>query len=333
MLPRRSSRLGLIKFPQFRSRIPDPSSRMGRDLAYDSIMGRRIKIGVAGFSYEDWAGIVYPRSLKSLLRLEYVARFLDLVEINTSFYGPVKPAVAREWCKAVSDANPAFVFTAKLYRAFTHSPVAVVEPTSAETIRFTNEDVTQTKAGFDSIAEHGKLGAVLAQFPISFKLIDENRAHIEKLVKTFREYPLVLEVRHASWNQPEILRWLEGIHVGLSNIDQPLIGRAIRPGAAATAEIGYIRLHGRNYQQWFAETNVRDRYDYLYSENELKDWKERTEKLAAKTETTFVVANNHNLGKAAVNALELKAMLDSSRVSVPPTLIEHYPQLKQIAGD
>lgn len=296
-------------------------------------MPGKIKIGVAGFSYSDWAGIVYPASLKPFQRLEYLARYLDLVEINTSFYGPFKPSTGRNWCTAVADANPAFVFTAKLYRAFTHSPIAIVEPTSAETIRFSADDVALTKAGFDSITEHGKLGALLAQFPISFKLTDENRAHVQRVAATFREYPLVLEVRHASWNQPDVLQWLAGLHVGLSNIDQPLIGRAIRPGAAATADIGYIRLHGRNYKQWFAETNVRDRYDYLYSAGELKQWKDRTIEVAAKTKTTFVVANNHNLGKAAVNALELRAMIDSSKVTAPPTLIEHYPQLKTIARD
>lgn len=295
-------------------------------------MPRKIKVGVAGFSYEDWAGIVYPASLKAAQRLEYLAHYLDLVEINTSFYGPIKPNSAREWCRAAANANPAFVFTAKLYRAFTHSPVALVESTSANTIRFSDKDVMETKAGFDSIAEHGKLGAVLAQFPISFKLTDGNRAYVDQLVRRFREYPLVLEVRHASWNRPEVLQWLAGLHVGLCNIDQPLIGRAIRPGADATTEIGYIRLHGRNYKQWFAETNVRDRYDYLYSETELNQWKDRAEEIAGKTETTFVVANNHNLGKATVNALELTAMLQAAKVDVPPTLVQRYPELAKIAA-
>ncbi len=294
-------------------------------------MSRKIKIGVAGFSYEDWAGIVYPSSLKGAQRLEYLAHYLGLVEINTSFYGPIKPAAAREWCRAAASANRDFVFTAKLYRVFTHSPVAVVEPTSAKTIRFSDKDATETKAGFDSIAEHGKLGAVLAQFPISFKLTDENRGYVERLVHQFREYPLVLEVRHASWNQPEVLQWLAELHVGLCNIDQPLLGRAIRPGAAATTEVGYIRLHGRNYKQWFAETNVRDRFDYLYSEKELSQWKERAEEVAAKTEATFVVANNHNLGKATVNALELMAMLQGSKVDVPSTLVQRYPELAKVA--
>jgi uncharacterized protein YecE (DUF72 family) len=293
---------------------------------------RNIKIGVAGFSYKDWAGIVYPSSLKAVERLEYLARYLDLVEINTSFYGPIKPATGREWCRAAGSANPGFVFTAKLYRAFTHSPIAVVEPTSAKVIRFTEKDVAETKAGFDSIAEHGKLGAVLAQFPISFKLTDENRSYVQELAQRFREYPLVLEVRHASWNGREVLEWLADLRVGVCNLDQPLLGRAIRPGTAATAEIGYIRLHGRNYKQWFAETNVRDRYDYLYSEEELAQWKERTEEVAAKTETIFVVANNHNFGKAAVNALELRAMLEAAKVKVPPSLGQHYPELAKIAA-
>lgn len=295
-------------------------------------MPRNVKIGVAGFSYKDWAGIVYPASLKPVQRLEYLARYLDLVEINSSFYGPIKPATGREWCRSVSSANPEFVFTAKLYRAFTHSPVADVEPTSARAIRFTDQDVMETKDGFDSIAGQGKLGAVLAQFPISFKLTDENRGYVQELARRFREYPIVLEVRHASWDKPEILEWLAELHLGVCNIDQPLLGRAIRPSAAATAEVGYVRLHGRNYKQWFAETNVRDRYDYLYSENELQRWKQRAEEIAEKTEMTFVVSNNHNLGKSAVNALELRAMIQTTKVDVPPTLVQHYPELSKIAA-
>lgn len=294
-------------------------------------MAGTIKVGVAGFSYKEWEGIVYPASFKSIQRLAYIAQFFDLVEINTSFYGSIKPTVGREWCKAVAD-NSSFVFTAKLYRAFTHSPVAGVEPTSSETIRFSEKDVREAKEGFDSLAESGKLGAVLAQFPISFKETGENRDCVEQLVQRFREYPLVLEVRHASWNKLEILRWLTQLRVGLCNIDQPLLGRAIRPGTSVTTGIGYVRLHGRNYKQWFGETNVRDRYDYLYSEKEMEEWKERTQEIAAKAKTTFVVANNHNQGKAAVNALELVRLLKDMEVKAPSLLLAHYPDLKRIAS-
>ena len=293
---------------------------------------RNIKIGVAGFSYKDWQGVVYPPSLKANARIEYLAQFLELIEINTSFYGHIKPAVGKQWCRAAQSVNPKFVFTAKLNRAFTHSPVAVLEATSAKTIRPGATDEQDAKAGYDSIAAEGMLGALLAQFPISFKRTDENRDYVEQLAGRFRSYPLVLEIRHASWNEPDVLRWMEGLGIGLCNIDQPLLGRAVGPSAHATSVVGYIRLHGRNYKQWFAETNVRDRYDYLYSTKELASWKDRALEVAEKAQTTYVVANNHNLGKAAVNALELMAMIEARKVKVPATLVPHYPELEQIAS-
>lgn len=292
----------------------------------------KIKIGVAGFSYKDWPGIVYPPSLKANARVEYLARFFDLIEINTSFYGHINPAVGKEWCRMAASANPNFRFTAKLNRAFTHSPVAALESTSAKTIRPGESDERDAKAGYDAIAAENMLGGLLAQFPISFKRTDENRAYVEQLVARFRDYPLVLEIRHTSWNEPEVLAWLQGLQVGLCNIDQPLLGRALRPAAHATSVVGYIRLHGRNYKQWFAETNVRDRYDYLYSTEELAKWKDRALEVASKTENTYVVANNHNLGKAAVNALELVAMIEARKVQAPPTLVSHYPELKPLTS-
>jgi uncharacterized protein YecE (DUF72 family) len=291
-----------------------------------------IKIGVAGWSYKDWEGVVYPQTLHGAQRLAYVAEFFDLVEINTSFYPPITPAMGKQWCRAVEAVNPKFLFTAKLYRAFTHSPISAVESTSAQTIHATKADERDAKAGFDSIASQGRLGAVLAQFPISFKCTDENRKYVEKLVLHFSIYPLVLEVRHASWNEPGILAWLVGQGVGLCNIDQPLLGRAIKPAAKVTSSIGYVRLHGRNYQQWFAEANVRNRYDYLYSSDELRGWKGRIEEVAAKTDVTFVVANNHNLGKAAVNALELVNMLSGKKIAAPAPLLSNYPRLQEITA-
>jgi uncharacterized protein YecE (DUF72 family) len=292
---------------------------------YDEFVAGISKIGVAGWSYNDWDGIVYPASVKSSRRLAYLAEYFDMVEINTSYYGPIKPEIGREWCRVVAEANPNFTFTAKLYRAFTHSPVAPVESTSAGTIRPQANDEADTKRGFDVLAAEGRLGAVLAQFPISFKCSDENRAYLENLLSRFSEYPLVLEIRHATWNRPEVFSWLESLGVGLCNIDQPLLGRAIRPSAQATSPIGYVRLHGRNYKNWFAQTDVRDRYDYLYSERELDHWKGRVEEIAEQAATTYVVANNHNLGKAAVNALELLSMLGNKKVGVPPPLLVRYP--------
>ncbi len=284
-----------------------------------------VKVGVAGWSYKDWEGIVYPASLKGGSKLAYVAGYFEMVEINTSFYGPIKPEVGREWCHIAAAENPNFIFTAKLYRAFTHSPAGALESTSAGTIRPQAADEADVKRGFDVLASQGRLGAVLAQFPISFKYSDENRAYLDALLARFSEYPLVLEIRHSTWNRPEVLTWLAAAGVGLCNIDQPLLGRAIRPSARATSAIGYVRLHGRNYKNWFSESHVRDRYDYLYSERELDHWKQRIEEVAVQTVATFVVANNHNLGKAAVNALELINMLQGTKVRVPPPLLARYP--------
>src|SRR5207245_4014757 len=132
---------------------------------------RQIRIGTAGWSYKDWDGIFYPPELRSrkLHPLEYLPRFFDVVEINTSFYGHIKPELARLWSRKVAAVNPNFVFTAKLHRSFTHSPLAVMEPTSAATIKPSDEDEAQAREGLDALATEGKLGALLIQFPVSYK--------------------------------------------------------------------------------------------------------------------------------------------------------------------
>lgn len=289
-----------------------------------------ILIGTAGWSYKDWEGIVYSADEKKRQPLiAYMARYFDTLEINNSFYRPIAPNVGRSWARA-AQVNPGFLFTAKLYKAFTHAPGAVVQPTSASTISYTQEDEQQTRAGLDVLAEASRLGAVLIQFPISFKNTDENRAYLDHLIGLFQQYPLAVEVRHDSWNNPQTLQAFAQKRVAFCNIDQPLLGKAIRPTTHVTAGIGYIRLHGRNYQQWFEHERSSDRYNYLYSTNELEGWKDKIERVAQKTDRTFVVTNNHFKGKAAANALELKSMLKKARVPAPGSLVAEYPVLKDM---
>jgi uncharacterized protein YecE (DUF72 family) len=292
-----------------------------------------IHIGPAGWAYKDWEGKVYPERMpKSQHPVEYLAQYFDLIEINTSFYGHIKPAVGRQWCQKAAAVNPAFLFTAKLNKAFTHSPIAVVESTSAKTIRFDPKDEQDAKAGLDAIAEQNMLGALLMQFPISFKNTEENREHLNGLIRIFRRYPLAVEVRHASWSDEETLRYFAEQGIAFCNIDQPLLGRAIRPSEHVTSRIGYVRLHGRRYDQWFEPKKPSDRYDYLYNEEELQGWKSKIEAVARKAEVTFVVANNHFEGKAPANALELRSMISGNRVNVPPTLARVYPRLEAITA-
>ncbi|MCU1301679.1 MAG: hypothetical protein JWQ87_1963 [Candidatus Sulfotelmatobacter sp.] len=302
-------------------------------LRVPQLHARNVRIGTAGWSYKDWDGIFYPSGMQRRKQhpLEYLARFFDTTEINTSFYGPLKPELAKLWCRKVEPVNKNFVFTAKLYRAFTHSPMSLMEPTSAASIRPTDEDETRTREGLDAIANEGRLGALLIQFPVSFKNTSLNREYLERLLRQFIEYPRVVEVRHSSWNDAETLASFTQKNVGFCNIDQPVLGRSLAPTQHVTGTIGYIRLHGRNYEQWFDSDNRNDRYNYLYSRQELDGWRERIESVAERAQTTYVITNNHFESKAGVNALELKAMISGKRILAPPTLIQKYPELRKIA--
>src|ERR1700677_3856484 len=292
-----------------------------------------VRVGTAGWSYKDWDGVFYPSGMQRRKQhaLEYLARFFDTTEINTSFYGPLKPELAKLWCRKVASVNLRFLFTAKLYRAFTHSPIAVMEPTSAATIRPTDEDESRTREGLDAIATEGLMGALLIQFPLSFKNTPLNREYLDRLLRQVIEYPRVVEVRDSSWNNAETLAAFAQRNVGFCNIDQPVIGRSLAPTEHVTGAIGYVRLHGRNYEQWFDSDNRNDRYNYLYSERELSGWKERIANIAVRARTTFVITNNYFESKAGVNALELKAMISGKRVLAPPTLMAKYPELQNIA--
>ena len=291
----------------------------------------RIRIGTAGWSYKDWDGIFYPPEVmrKKIHPVEFLARFFDVIEINTSFYGHIRPELGRLWCRKAA-VNPNFVFTAKLHRSFTHSPLAVMEPTSAASIQPNDEDEKLTREGLDSLASEGKLGALLIQFPVSFKNTGLNREYLEQLLRQFVEYPRVVEVRHESWDNAETIAEFMRQNVGFCNIDQPLLGRSLSPTEHVTSGVGYVRLHGRNYDQWFDSDNRDDRYNYLYKPVELEKWKEKVEIIAHKAETTYVIANNHFQAKAAVNALELKHLLGGKKVTAPETLVRSYPELKDI---
>ena len=265
--------------------------------------------------------MVYPHKPgNSFEPLEYLARFFDTIEINSSFYRPPATTTTKAWVTRVA-ANKKFVFTAKLNRLFTH-----------ERGKATKKDEKEYRQGMDVLAKAGKLGAVLLQFPWSFKNTPDDRVYLAKLLEKFSDYPLVLEVRHTSWNTPEVYEWIEERGVGICNIDQPVFKKSIRPQALTTSPVGYVRLHGRNYKDWFREKAPRDeRYNYLYTIDELDPWLVRIKEVAKQTRETYVVTNNHFRGQAIVNAVEIKAAVEEKRVPAPEPLFKVYERLKESA--
>jgi uncharacterized protein YecE (DUF72 family) len=283
-----------------------------------------IRVGPAGWSYADWWGYAYPaKKPKGFHEATYLAEFFDTIEINSSFYNPVRADHAKLWTARVA-ANANFKFTAKLWQRFTHDP----NPGA--------EDEKLVRAGFDVLRDAGKLGAVLLQFPFSFHRTRETTGYLEAVLRRFADYPLVVEVRHATWNVPEVFALLRERGAGFCNIDQPVIGKSLEPSARATAPVGYVRLHGRRYDTWFNDDETipgYERYNYLYSEEELRPWAARVEKVAEAARDVYVIANNHYQGKGVVNALQLISMLSDAKVKVPEPLREKYPELERIASE
>ena len=284
----------------------------------------RVRVGPAGWSYADWVGMVYPaRRSADFHEAGYLARYFDTIEINTSFYQPLRPEISRRWVDLVSP-NPNFLFTAKLWQRFTHETGS------------SREDEAAFRAGLEPLADSGRLGALLTQFPFSFHNTVENRTHLQSLIRQFEAYPLVVEVRHSTWNDQAFFHMLHERGVGFCNIDQPVIGRSMKPTERVTAPVGYIRLHGRRYDTWFSDnqaTPPEERYNYLYSEQELEPWADRARHIATHTRSTFVITNNHFQGKSIVNALELIHLLTGAKVDVPESLRHHYPELNEIASE
>ena len=277
--------------------------------------------GPAGWSYKDWEGIVYPqRKPASFHPLDYLPRFFDIIEINSTFYRPPSMRMTLSWLKRIA-TFPHFKLSVKLHQMFSH-----------ERTNFTQADIDQFKLGLEPLRSQGKLAALLAQFPWSFTYTPPNFQYLISLFKHFTDYPLAVEVRHASWHKRSFFQMLHDHGVAFCNIDQPQIGRSLPPTAyATTPELAYVRLHGRNRRDWFRQEASRDeRYNYLYSPQELAEWVEKIKILKEKAGQVIVITNNHYRGQAVVNALQLKNILTGEKFPLPPSLVKHYPQLKAI---
>jgi len=278
-------------------------------------------IGTAGWSYKDWEGIVYPtKKGADFHALIFLAKYINIVEINSTYYRPPAIRMAWSWIKRV-DGYPDFMFTVKLHQVFTHQRKG-----------FSQKDVNEFKAGIEPLKAHNRLAAILIQFPWSFARNTLHVDYLTNLFNLFEDFPLALEIRHGSWDNTELYEILTEHNVSFCNIDQPLFGNSIKPSAVCTnPELSYVRLHGRNYKSWFNEKAGRDeRYNYLYSHDELEDWIEKIKNLGKKSKKVVVITNNHYRGQALANALQIKNMITQEKLDIPFDLLKQYPSLKEI---
>ncbi|MBI4720707.1 MAG: DUF72 domain-containing protein, partial [Chitinivibrionia bacterium] len=275
-----------------------------------------------GWSYPDWAGTVYPpESGAKFDPLEYLARYFDLVEINSTFYRIPSRTTSERWADRVA-ANRDFLFSVKAHQSFTH---AADSPD--------RRMVAEFRSAVEPLHERGRLGCILIQFPWSFRFAAAPRERVRSLNDALRPYPLALEVRHGTWASEAALDFVGELGMTLCGIDQPQIGDSLTPNTSRAGMHGaYFRFHGRNAKEWFNPDTNRDlRYNYLYSTQELEPWMKKIKQVAETCSRVFVVLNNHLRGQAAVNALELKAMLLGRPVRIPPPLLRAFPRLEASA--
>ena len=284
-------------------------------------MKTKILIGTAGWSYEDWKGIVYPETFsKDFDPLQVLANWFNVIEIDSSYYHIPAESHVRSWCRRVRHLDD-FQYTIKLWRGFTHDR------------NYSENDLNKFRGVLATLSAAKRLGSVLAQFPWSFKKSNENLKWLEKIVTLFGDHPLSIEVRHNSWLKDEmILEFCNENSIAFCNIDQPQLDQCIEPTAYATTNFSYIRFHGRNHANWFNTSNVFDRYDYLYNIEELQNWIRRIKNLSGEVEKIIIITNNHSKGQAVANSLELKTELSDSKITnVPQTLLNMYPRLIKTA--
>ena len=309
-----------------------------------------LRIGTSGWSYPTgkgtWNGLFYPggagrRSAKAgaFDELSWYAEHFDVVEVNSSFYGPPTPATTKKWAQRTP---PGFEFCLKLYQKFTHpemykkAALADLPDQSPDVLaglaRVTAADVGVFKDALTPLAVAGRLGALLAQFPPRFHDTPANREYLDWLLTTFGEFDVAVELRHKTWSDShaETLKLLNRHNAAWTQIDEPKFRFSIRQNWLPNQEgFAYMRLHGRNVAEWWHHDATEDRYNYLYSREELEPIAVVATSTAAIVKKAYVFMNNHFASKSVVNAVVLKHLAGEPITgNYPPELVERYLDLK-----
>lgn len=266
----------------------------------------RIYIGTSGWSYPagegTWKGYFYPRG--KINELEYYSQFFNTVEINSSFYRPPDPEYVHNWVRRTPKD---FLFTAKLWQKFTHPKM--YEEATGRDAAVSPEDVELFNRSLEPLYESGKLGALLAQFPPSFKNDSKGQQRLKAVMNTFGKYRLTVELRHRSWSDDEnTARLLKGNNVTWVRIDEPKFQSSIAEDVPVTSDMAYFRFHGRNKEMWW-KGDSETRYKYLYSTEEIEELAGKVTMASEQTSLTFAFFNNHWQGYAPRNAVDMKKAL------------------------
>ena len=293
-----------------------------------------IRVGTAGWSYADWQGRVYPRRKPPGFHpLSWLSNFVSAIEINSTFYALPKREHVRNWNELVA-SFPQVRFTAKVHRDFTHRSSVRSAPGDQEPRGPRQEQLAASEflEALEPLRASGRLTALLLQFPHHFDRSEPHRNRLARLVELFDAMPLVLELRHRSWFEPQVLERIAAQGLSVAAIDLPFVPDHPPEDAPTVGPIGYLRLHGRNRTQWFARGATRDqRYDYLYAEDELGQLVARARRIASGTDETYVITNNHFGGQAVANAIELRARLEGRDGIAPQVLLDAFPRLRGVA--
>jgi uncharacterized protein YecE (DUF72 family) len=310
-----------------------------------------LRIGTSGWNYPSgkgtWNGVFYPplraRS-KGFDELSFYAEHFDTVEVNSTFYGQPRPEITRAWAER-TPSN--FEFSIKLYQKFTHprmfadrvvKSLSGAAPGADEAIqalaRPNRADLDAFRRGIDPLAASGRLGAVLAQFQPSFKDSPASREYVIELLRALHEYRVAVELRHRSWSDGigETLALLNAFHAAWVQIDEPKFKFSIRQNYLPNVDgFYYMRLHGRNAAQWWRHDKSEDRYNYLYSSDELKEFSETAVAAKAIVKKAYLYTNNHFSAKSIANAAMIKQQVGQPiDGEYPPEFVERYPEVRGI---
>jgi len=285
-----------------------------------------IKVGTASWTDRTlldsgW----YPESADTPeKRLAYYAEKFPLVEVDATYYSPPAEQTAALWA---ARTPPGFTFNVKAFSLLTGHPTkvsAIYKDLRPETDKKSIYPGDLEPAAYEQVWERflsalqplvdaGKLGALLFQFPPWFTIRRSNKQYLLEVQRRVRPLRAVYELRHASWfdggNRDETLEFLRKHKLPYVSVDMPQGHKSsVPPVLAATADLAVVRFHGHS-EKWTSK-DIHEKFGYLYTDRELKEWAPKLKKLANETAQTHVLTNNCYRDYAQRNASKLIDLLD-----------------------